>query len=77
MKFWLIAFLFSPDGEYVGKMESQYQSHGSCVVAAGAVATELVNSSIMIQSWCVSDDHYNGVEQDEGIPYDMHGVDGE
>jgi hypothetical protein len=77
MKFWLIAFLFGPDGEYVGKMESQYQSYGSCVVAAGAVTAELVNSSIKIQSWCVSDNHYKGVEQDEGIPYDMHGVDGE
>jgi len=77
MKFWLILMLFTDNGEYVGKMESQYQSHGSCVVAAGAVTAEFVNSSIMIQSWCVSDDHYNGVEQDEGIPYDTHGVDSE
>ena len=70
MKYWLIFMLFTNKGEYIDKIEAEYQSHGSCVVAAGAVATELVNSSIMIQSWCVSDDHYNGVEQDEGIPFD-------
>lgn len=77
MKFWLILMLFTEKGEFIDKIEAEYQSFGSCAVAAGAVTAGFVNSSTKIQAWCVTDDHYNGVKQDEGIPYDMVGEDNE
>jgi len=70
MKFWLILMLFTQDGEFVGKMESEFDGYGSCAIAAGAVSAEFVNTGTNIQAWCVSDDHYNGRAQDPGIPYD-------
>ena len=77
MKFWLIFMMFTNKGDYIGQVESQYQSFESCAVAAGAVTAGFVTSSTKIQVWCVSDDHYNGVEQDEDIPHDMDEEDGE
>lgn len=77
MKFWLILMMFTNKGEYIGKLESPYRSFVSCAEAAGAVTAGFVNSSTKIQVWCVSDDHYNGIEQDEDIPYDMLEADGE
>ena len=72
MKFWLIFMLFTNKGEYIGKVESQYESFESCAVTAGAVTAGFVNSSTKIQVWCVSDDHYTGKNYDEGIPLDFH-----
>jgi hypothetical protein len=70
MKFWLIFMLFTNKGEYIDKIEAEYQSFGSCAVAAGMLTSGFVNSSVKTQAYCVTDDHYNGVKQDEGIPYD-------
>ena len=71
MKFWLIFMIYANDGTFVDKIESQHQSFGSCVVAAGKETLMQVNTFAKVQAWCVSDDHYNGVKQDEGIPYDL------
>lgn len=71
MKYWLILMLFTQDGKYIDKMESQYDSYGKCAVAAGSVVTDFVNTGTMFQTWCVTDDHYKGVKQDEGIPLDL------
>ena len=70
MKFWLIFMIYANDGTFVDKIESQHQSFGSCAVAAGMLTSGFINSSVKTQAYCVSDDHYNGVKQDEGIPYD-------
>jgi hypothetical protein len=77
MKFWLILMLFTQDGKFIGKMESDFDAFGSCAIAAGAVTAEFVNTGTKIQAWCVSDDHYNGIEQDEGIPLDLIGAEDE
>jgi len=74
MKYWLILMLFTQDGKYIDKMESNFDGYGSCAVAAGAITSEFVNTGTKIQAWCVSDDHYNGIKQDEGIPWDVVGV---
>lgn len=73
MKFWLIVMFFTQNGEFIDKMETPYETHGSCVVASGTVALSFNNTGTKIQTWCVSNDHYTGVKQDEGIPYDFHG----
>ena len=70
MKYWLIFMLFTNKGEYIDKIEAEYQSFGSCVVAAGSLTTEFINSSTKIQAYCVTNDHYMGRKQDEGVDYD-------
>jgi len=77
MKFWLILMLFTQDGKFIGKMESDFDAFGSCAIAAGAVTAEFVNTGTKIQAWCVSDDHYNGIKQDDGIPLDLIGAEDE
>jgi hypothetical protein len=62
--------LFTNKGEYIDKVESEYETFGSCAIAAGAISAEFVNTGTKIQAWCVTDDHHNGIKQDEGIPYD-------
>ena len=65
MKFWLIIFFLTPEGEFVSKKEISYQDKTSCYSAMGKIKfkqrTEIV---------CVSDDHYSGRKQDPGVPYD-------
>jgi hypothetical protein len=70
MKFWLIAFLFSPDGEYQAKDVYQTESYEECLDLAGRYAAIHVNTEFSTQLYCVSDDHYNGRAQDPGVPYD-------
>lgn len=77
MKFWLILMLFTHKGEYIDKVEAEYETFGSCAVAAGALTAGFVNSSTKVQAWCVSEDHHNGVAQDEGVPWDLDGEGGE
>ena len=70
MKFWLIAFLFSPDGGYQSKDVYETESFESCQQFAAAYAALHINTELSMQLYCVSDDHYNGRAQDPGIPYD-------
>lgn len=77
MKYWLILMLFTSDGKYIDKMEAEFDGYGSCVVAAGAVSADFVNTATKIQAWCVTDDHHNGTKQDKGIPWDVAGEDDE
>lgn len=70
MKFWLIAFLFSPDGEYQAKDVYQTESVEACQELAGKYAMLHINTELSMQLYCVSDDHYMGRKQDEGIEYD-------
>lgn len=71
MKFWLIVFLFTPDGEFAGKTERAYDSEQICILAASGTAVRYVNTGVSIASFCVSDDHYSGRVQDEGVPLDF------
>lgn len=70
MKFWLIVFLFSSDGDFLGKKEYQTLNKVQCVQLSGQVAKRYVNSQLQVQFYCVTDDHYNGRSVDKGIPLD-------
>ena len=70
MKFWLIVFLFSADGEFLEKSSYEAANKEQCIVFAGDEAKKLVNTQINAQFYCVSDDHYNGRSVDADIPLD-------
>lgn len=70
MSYWLLVFLFTPEGEFLAKDVYQTAGKEQCVAFAGNVAKTLVNSKIQVQFHCVSDDHYMGRKQDEGVDYD-------
>jgi len=70
MSYWLIVFLFTAEGEFVAKDVYETASKEQCVQFAGDVARTIINSQIQAQFHCVSDDHYMGRKQDEGVDYD-------
>ena len=70
MKFWLIVFLFTPEGEFMAKDVYEAANKEQCVVFGGDVAKTLINTQLQAQFHCVSDDHYMGRKQDEGVDYD-------
>lgn len=70
MKYWLIFMIFSGDGEFLRKAEVQTADIQKCYVEAAKYNIKFTNTGYLTQSWCVTDDHYNGRKQDPGIPYD-------
>ena len=72
MKYWLLVFLFTPEGEYAGKDVYQTDNKAACFERAAKVAKTYVNTQTMTDMYCVSDDHYNGRSVDEGIPLDFN-----
>ncbi len=51
---------------------SLINKYGFPIVAAGReMMIAQVNTFNKVQAWCVTNDHYTGVKQDEGIPYDL------
>lgn len=70
MTYWLLVFLFTPDGEFVAKDVYETAGMEQCQEFAGQVAKTIINTSISAQFHCVSDDHYMGRKQDEGVDYD-------
>lgn len=68
MKFWLIVFLFTSEGEFTAKDVYEATDKTQCVEFAGQVAKTLVNTQLQAQMYCVSDDHYMGRSVDENIP---------
>ncbi len=70
MSYWLIVFLFTAEGEFVAKDVYETASKEQCVRFAGDVTRTIINSQIQAQFHCVSDDHYMGSKQDEGVEYD-------
>lgn len=70
MKFWLIVFLFTNEGEFHEKSSYEAATKEQCVEMAGKEASKLVNSQMQMQFYCVSDDHYMGRSVDRGIPLD-------
>jgi hypothetical protein len=70
MKFWLIVFLFTSDGHFIGKLEYKTRNKVECVEQSGRVAKRHVNSQLQLQFYCVTDNHYRGRSVDKGIPLD-------
>lgn len=73
MKYWLVLMLFTSDGKYIDKVETEFDGFGQCTVAAGTLVADFVNTGTKFQAWCVTDDHHKGIKQDEGIPLDFAG----
>ena len=65
MKFWLIIFFMTHEGEFVSKKEIQYKDKASCYLAMDKVKVK--NRAEMV---CVSNDHYTGKKQDKNVPFD-------
>jgi hypothetical protein len=70
MSFWLIVYLFTAEGEFIAKDVYETASKEQCEQFAGDVTRTIINSPVQAQFHCVSDDHYMGRKQDEGIDYD-------
>lgn len=67
MKYWLIIFFLDPQGEFISKREIQYPSRIEC---QKALARQRPPAGRLIETVCVSDDHYRGIKQDPGVDYD-------
>lgn len=67
MKYWLIMFFLSPDGEFVSKREVAYPNEVECYKAMDGVRPK---NGLTVQFVCVSDDHHSGKKQDPGVNYD-------
>jgi len=66
MNFWLIVFLFTPEGEFMSRDIYETASEQQCVEFAGDVARTVVNTKLLAQFDCVSDNDYReriGVDQ--------------
>lgn len=70
MKFWLIVFLFDVNGEFQAKDIIESADRAQCEQFAGDYAKTIINTKMQAQFHCVSDDHYMGRKQDEGVAYD-------
>lgn len=71
MKFWLVVFLFTAEGDFIGKSEIAQSSNEECLYAAAAVSIRYVNSGIGPATFCVSDDHRSGKKPDKNVPLDF------
>lgn len=70
MSYWLLVFLFTQEGEFIAKDVYETVSKEQCEKFAGEVTRTIINSKLQAQFHCVSDDHYRGRKQDEGVEYD-------
>ena len=65
MKFWLIIFFLTPEGEFISRKQFQYKDKASCYLAMDKVKVQQIAEMV-----CVSDNHYRGRKQDPGVPFD-------
>jgi hypothetical protein len=65
VKFWLLIFFLTPDGEFISKKEIAYDDEASCYLAMNKVKVKRIAQMV-----CVSDDHYMGRKKDPGVDYD-------
>lgn len=70
MSYWLIVFLFTTDGQFLGKDTYEAANKEQCYEFAGKVTKTLINTQLKSQFYCVTDDHYMGRSQDKDIPLD-------
>ncbi len=64
MKYWLIIFFFSPQGDYLDKKEIATLSKEECIFWGKKVVGPTVKTA------CVSDDHFQGIKKDPDVEYD-------
>jgi len=65
MKYWLIIFFLTPEGEYTSKKELPVKDEATCYLAMDKVKVKRIAQMV-----CVSDDHYMGRKKDPGVEYD-------
>lgn len=65
MKFWLIIFFLTPEGEFISKKEIPFKDEASCYLAMNTVKVKRIAQMV-----CVSDDHFRGRKKDPGVEYD-------
>lgn len=58
MAYWLIVYLFAPEGEFMAKDIYETASEQQCVEFAGDVAKTVVNTRLQAQFHCMSDEEY-------------------
>ncbi len=68
MIYWLLIFSFDVNGDFLSKQEMQLSSKSMCELVAAQYPAQVRSGSIKTQ--CVSDDHYSGRKQDDGVPLD-------
>jgi hypothetical protein len=56
--FWLVVYLFTPEGEFMAKDVYETATKEQCVEFAGKVAATIVNSKLQAQFHCMSDEEY-------------------
>ena len=71
MKFWLIVFVFTSQGEYMWKDVYPAKDEAACHALAEKNTRTYVNTGNPVSMFCVSNDHYTGKDYDEGIPLDF------
>ena len=69
MTYWLIAFLFTPQGEMVSRTPIEMSSKEQCVKEAGKFAAETVNSQYLVSLFCLPDDVYRKEVLKDGNDY--------
>jgi hypothetical protein len=68
VKFWLIVFFLTPEGEYLSKQEMQLSNKTMCELVAEQYPAQVREGPV--KTICVSDDHYTGKKQDKNVPFD-------
>jgi hypothetical protein len=66
MKFWLIIFFMTPEGEFIEKKELPFKDEASCYLAMDKIKVKHIAEMI-----CVSNDHYTGKKPDANVPLDF------
>lgn len=72
MKFWLLVFVLTPQGDFLWSDVYETPNKKVCIEQSAKVAKTFVNTNNAIQMYCVSDDHYQGRKFDKDIPLDFN-----
>jgi hypothetical protein len=67
MTYWLLVYLFTPEGEFMAKDIYETASIEQCQDFAGQVTKTLINTTISAQYYCVSDDDYRAMIYGDGV----------
>jgi hypothetical protein len=65
VKYWLLVFFLTPEGEFIEKKEFLFKAEASCYLGMDRVKVKQIAQMV-----CVTDDHYTGRKQDPGVDYD-------
>jgi hypothetical protein len=60
--FWLVVYLFTPEGEFLAKDVYESASEQQCIEFAGQVAKTTINTKLHAQFNCISDEEYRNNE---------------